>query len=192
VGLPGIPPFPSPSPSPSASTSKRSRVARNYDSDSDSSSSSTSSGEDEDDELVSNSEYGFDPSATNIGKCEWGNHCGIEFWELEPLVEHIHTGENLFPGYPPRFLKTNHNSLCVGIAVIVHAFPEENPHQNNVPLRRVAASYICDWQGCPRRGKSQGSKFALVAHLRSHTGEKPFICPRSGEFYFSDFASEAD
>jgi uncharacterized Zn-finger protein len=65
---------------------------------------------------------------------------------------------------------------------VVHAFPEENPLGNMSAFgKRGANSYICDWVGCPRRGKSQGSKFALVAHIRSHTGEKPFTCPRAGK-----------
>ena len=41
---------------------------------------------------------------------------------------------------------------------------------------------LCDWVDCPRKGKQQTSRFALLAHLRSHTGEKPFICPRPGMF----------
>ncbi|GJN93025.1 hypothetical protein Rhopal_006070-T1 [Rhodotorula paludigena] len=93
--------------------------------------------------------YGFDPRQLQLQRCEWGP-CGAEFWEIEPLVEHVHN---------------------------VHAFPPEAP----APKARgsAAASYICMWNGCPRRGKTQGSKFALVAHLRSHTGEKPFTCPRA-------------
>ncbi|GAA5900409.1 hypothetical protein JCM8208_005354 [Rhodotorula glutinis] len=100
--------------------------------------------------------YGFDPRQLQPARCEWGNgSCGQEFWEVEPLVEHVHN---------------------------LHAFPHDAPGAPPIPKRGAgsqALSYICDWAGCSRRGKHQGSKFALVAHLRSHTGEKPFTCPRA-------------
>lgn len=41
-------------------------------------------------------------------------------------------------------------------------------------LRR--AKYSCEWEDCPRKGIHQPSRFALVSHMRSHTGEKPFYC----------------
>ncbi|KAG0655371.1 hypothetical protein C6P46_001027 [Rhodotorula mucilaginosa] len=145
---PGSSPISSLSPSPSPTTArKRSRSPSGI------SLSSLALSEDEldaeaQDELAL--EYATAMDHLQTARCEWGG-CGVEFWEIEPLVEHVHN---------------------------VHAFPLDNPsHPAN--KRGAAATYICDWVGCPRRGKTQGSKFALVAHLRSHTGEKPFTCPRA-------------
>lgn len=36
--------------------------------------------------------------------------------------------------------------------------------------------YTCQWQGCPRFGIEQPSRFALISHCRTHTGEKPYFC----------------
>ncbi|BGP19352.1 hypothetical protein JCM10213_006858 [Rhodosporidiobolus nylandii] len=106
----------------------------------------------DDDALGPHNNWGFDARQMERIRCEWGGGtCGAEFWEVEPLVEHVH---------------------------VVHAFPDDPHHLGPQPGKKSAASYVCDWAGCARRGKTQGSKFALVAHLRSHTGEKPFHCPR--------------
>ncbi|QPG75163.1 hypothetical protein FOA43_002508 [Brettanomyces nanus] len=39
-----------------------------------------------------------------------------------------------------------------------------------------ASEYLCKWVNCPRRGSPQHSRFALISHIRTHTGEKPFYC----------------
>ncbi|KAI9215932.1 hypothetical protein BC828DRAFT_394513 [Blastocladiella britannica] len=48
------------------------------------------------------------------------------------------------------------------------------------PPRRPAESnstFKCMWAGCPRGGNPQTSRFALAAHVRSHTGDRPIDCP---------------
>lgn len=36
--------------------------------------------------------------------------------------------------------------------------------------------YTCQWVGCSRMGANHASGYALKAHMRSHTREKPFFC----------------
>lgn len=36
--------------------------------------------------------------------------------------------------------------------------------------------YSCEWEGCQRKGMPHASGYALRAHMRSHTKEKPFFC----------------
>lgn len=40
----------------------------------------------------------------------------------------------------------------------------------------TGSEYICKWENCSRKGTLQHSRFALLSHIRTHTGEKPFYC----------------
>lgn len=50
-------------------------------------------------------------------------------------------------------------------------------HIGTIPVGSPASKYICYWENCARYGLEQPSRFALVSHCRTHTGEKPYFCP---------------
>ncbi|KAL8863016.1 MAG: hypothetical protein Q9178_000389 [Gyalolechia marmorata] len=47
-------------------------------------------------------------------------------------------------------------------------------HDDHIGHRQK--KYVCQWVGCQRQGSEHASGYALKAHTRSHTKEKPFIC----------------
>ena len=47
-------------------------------------------------------------------------------------------------------------------------------HTEHIGLRQKR--YSCEWEGCTRKSMLHASGYALKAHMRSHTREKPFYC----------------
>ncbi|KAI5780481.1 hypothetical protein EDC01DRAFT_620630 [Geopyxis carbonaria] len=47
-------------------------------------------------------------------------------------------------------------------------------HDDHIGTRK--ATYACQWDDCSRKGMAHASGYALRAHMRSHTKEKPFYC----------------
>lgn len=51
-------------------------------------------------------------------------------------------------------------------------------HDDHIGSRK--AKYACEWDDCSRKGLTHASGYALRAHMRSHTREKPFYCTLPG------------
>ena len=55
----------------------------------------------------------------------------------------------------------------------------EHIHNDHIEGRQK--KYTCEWIGCPRKSMPHASGYALKAHMRSHTREKPFYCYLPGK-----------
>ena len=52
-------------------------------------------------------------------------------------------------------------------------------HDEHIQARQK--KYSCEWADCSRKGIAHASGYALRAHMRSHTREKPFYCSLPGK-----------
>ena len=52
----------------------------------------------------------------------------------------------------------------------------QHVHDVHIGQAKPKARFACEWVDCKAKGRTQMSAYALRAHMRSHTKEKPFYC----------------
>jgi hypothetical protein len=62
-------------------------------------------------------------------------------------------------------------------------------HDDHIDTRQ--RKYTCEWNGCNRKSMAHASGYALKAHMRSHTREKPFYCYLPGMYTSSPGTDES-
>ena len=71
-------------------------------------------------------------------------------------------------------------SINGGWTICNHAFQnldELSHHLSTLHIRRVSkANFPCHWENCPRHNPPFKERSKLEAHVRTHTGHRPFIC----------------
>lgn len=65
-----------------------------------------------------------------------------------------------------------HWNDCTFVGNNISDLPE-HVTQEHIKKQKTPA---CEWRGCPRKDITLASRFALISHVRKHTGERPFKC----------------
>ena len=88
------------------------------------------------------------------------------------------------PTYFPALTTSPENHVCAWISCSL-SFPSTSAlmdHISSVHIGSGQSTYYCQWSGCERAKEGRGfnQRQKIVRHVRTHVGDRPFMCTRCG------------
>ncbi|CAG8819644.1 20915_t:CDS:2, partial [Racocetra persica] len=74
----------------------------------------------------------------------------------------------------------NHRCMWRGCTKVLDSLESLISHVGDSHIGSGKATYACDWEGCLRGQKPFTKRHKMYNHLRTHTGERPFVCSVNG------------
>ncbi|KAI8065709.1 hypothetical protein BC940DRAFT_240873, partial [Gongronella butleri] len=76
--------------------------------------------------------------------------------------------------------RAHHHSPPTSAAcdTVLDGLKQLNAHLSEVHVGSGKTAYVCEWENCLRQQKPFVKRHKMLNHLRTHTGERPYLCPQ--------------